>query len=155
MIQFSCIDVTPNFMAVWSFNLKLLSYNLKQLNIIIFSNITWASVKIVKIASRKLTAVRHSVWYSITKGQILKGFRSYFKGVVLAPSYVCRRLFECDKRLEWVNHSPVGDKWVMTDPHEPFKFKTNNPLSRIPHRKPTARGAWCSKNSLEIGPESL
>ena len=44
----------------------------------------------------------------------IKGVRSYFKGVVLAPSHVSRRLFECDKRLEWVNHSPVGDKWVMT-----------------------------------------
>ena len=33
---------------------------------------------------------------------------------VLAPSFVWQRLFECDKRLEWVNHSPVGDKWVMT-----------------------------------------
>ena len=43
----------------------------------------------------------------------------------------------------------------MTDPHEPFKFKINNPLSRIRHRKPTTRGAWCSQNSLEIGPESL
>ena len=85
----------------------------------------------------------------------LKGVRSYFKGVVLAPSHVSRRLFECDKRLEWVNHSPVGDKWVMTDPHEPLKFKINNSLSRIRHRKPATRGAWCSLNSLELGPESL
>ena len=43
----------------------------------------------------------------------------------------------------------------MNDPHEPLKFKINNPLSRIRHRKPTTRGAWCSQNSLEIGPESL
>ena len=43
----------------------------------------------------------------------------------------------------------------MTDPHEPLKFKINNPLSRIRHQKPNARGAWCSQNSLEIGPESL
>ena len=70
----------------------------------------------------------------------LKGFRFYFKRVVLAPSHVSRRLFECDKRLEWVNHSPVGDKWVMTDPHEPLKFKINNPLSRIRHRKSATRG---------------
>ena len=71
---------------------------------------------------------------------LITEFRSYFKGVVLAPSHVSRRLFECDKRLEWVNHFPVGDKWVMTDPHEPLKFKTNNLLSRIRHRKPTTRG---------------
>ena len=64
----------------------------------------------------------------------------------LAPSHVSRRLFECDKRLEWVNHFPVGDKWVMTDPHEPLKFKINNPLSRIRHRKPTTRGRMCSQN---------
>ena len=43
----------------------------------------------------------------------------------------------------------------MTDPHEPLKFKINNSLSRIRHRKPATRGAWCSLNSLEIGPESL
>jgi len=59
---------------------------------------------------------------------------------VLAPSFVWQRLFECDKRLEWVNHSPVGDKWVMTNPHEPLKFKINNPLSRIRHRKSATRG---------------
>ena len=93
--------------------------------------------------------------FRISAKDCITGFRSYFKGVVLAPSHVSRRLFECDKRLEWVNHSSVADKWVMTDPHEPLKFKINNPLSRIQYRKPTTRGAWCSQNSLEIGPESL
>ena len=34
----------------------------------------------------------------------------------------------------------------MTDPHEPLKFKINNPLSRIRHRKPTTRGRMCSQN---------
>ena len=70
----------------------------------------------------------------------------FSKEMYLAPSHVSRRLFECDKSLEWVNHSPVGDKWVMTDPHEPLKFKINNPLSRIRHRKSTTRGRMCSQN---------
>ena len=43
----------------------------------------------------------------------------------LAPSHVSRRLFECSK---------------------PLKFKINNPLSRIRHRKPTTRGRICSQN---------
>ena len=32
------------------------------------------------------------------------------KEMYLAPSHVSRRLFECDKRLELVNHSLVGDR---------------------------------------------
>ena len=75
---------------------------------------------------------------------------------VLAPSFVWQKLFECDKRLEWVNHSPVGDKWVMshdrptrpTHMTDPLKFKINNPLSRICHRKPTTRGACAHKISF-------
>ena len=73
----------------------------------------------------------------------------------LAPSHVSRRLFECDKRLEWVNHSPVGDKWVMTDPHKPLKFQINNPLSRIRHRKPNTRGRMCSENLFIFGGKDL
>ena len=73
-------------------------------------------------------------------GSWVNNFAIFSKEMYLAPSHVSRRLFEYDKRLEWVNHFPVGDKWVMTDPHEPLNFKINNPLSRIRHRKPTTRG---------------
>ena len=56
---------------------------------------------------------------------IIKGFRSYFKGLILAPvaprHVMSGEDFLCGKRLE----------------------------------KSAARGAWCSQNSLEIGPESL
>ena len=78
--------------------------------------------------------------------QIINIVAISIKEMYLAPSHVSRRLFECDRRLEWVNHSPVGDKWVMTDPHEQLKFKINYPLSRIRHRKPATRGRMCSQN---------
>ena len=77
------------------------------------------------------------------------------KEMYLAPSHVSQRLFGCDKRLEWVNHSPVADKWVMTDPHDPIKFKINNPLSRIRHRKPATRGRMCSQNLLIFNGKDL
>ena len=77
------------------------------------------------------------------------------KEMYLAPSHVSQRLFGCDKRLEWVNHSPVADKWVMTDPHKPLKFKINNPLSRIRHRKPATRGRMCSQNLLIFNGKDL
>ena len=43
----------------------------------------------------------------------------------------------------------------MTDPHEPLKFKINNPLSRIRHRKPTTRGRMCSQNLSIFGGKDL
>ena len=55
-------------------------------------------------------------------------------------------LFGCDKRLKWEYNYPVGGKWVMTNPHEPLKFKISNPLTRIRHRKSAARGRMCSQN---------
>ena len=43
----------------------------------------------------------------------------------------------------------------MTDPHEPLKFKINNPLSRIRHRKSTTRGRMCSQNPRISGGNNL
>ena len=57
-----------------------------------------------------------ALWISI-KVYHVNNVAIFSKEMYLAPSHVSRRLFEYDNRLEWVNHSPVGDKWVMTDPH--------------------------------------
>ena len=44
----------------------------------------------------------------------------------LAPFIGWKRLFERDKRLEWVYHSLVGYKWVITKQYEPLKIKIND-----------------------------
>ena len=67
--------------------------------------------------------------------------KRYIRHPFLFGEGVWRSLFECDKRLEWVYQSPVGNKWVMINPYEPLKFEINEPLPRI-------WGCMCSQNLL-------
>ena len=57
--------------------------------------------------------------------------------------------------FDFLNRLIGDDRWLSSynDTYLAMIFKAA--LYRIRHRKPTARGAWCSLNSLEIGPESL
>ena len=56
-----------------------------------------------------LSSERQEVYLHIKKERFNR-----FRLIILVNLLSWIESFESDKRLDWVNHSPVGDKWVMT-----------------------------------------